>query len=45
MNTNVNTQQSAIAVPIVTKIIPATCGAPEVAGSTMPDHDKNRPGR
>ena len=45
MNTNVNTHQSAIAVPTVTMIIPATCGAPVVAGATMPDHDKNRPGR
>jgi hypothetical protein len=45
MNTNVNTHQSAIAVPIITIIIPATCGAPITAGRTMPDHDKNRPGR
>jgi TolB-like protein len=45
MNTKVNTHQSAIAVPIVTIIIPATCGAPVVAGSVIPDHDRNRLGR
>jgi hypothetical protein len=45
MNTKVNTHQSAIAVPIVTMIIPATCGAPVVAGRTMPDQDKKRTGR
>jgi hypothetical protein len=36
MNTNVNTHQSAIAVPIVTMIMPATCGALVVAGARMP---------
>src|SRR5438552_6455377 len=45
MNTKVNTHESAITVPMVTMIIPATCGAPVVAGSTTPDHVKNRPGR
>ena len=45
MNTKVNTHQSAIAVPIVTMTIPATCDAPVFTGATMPDHDRNRAGR
>ena len=45
MNTNVNTHESAITVPIVTMITPATCGAVITVGRTMPDHDKNRAGK
>src|SRR5438034_7820555 len=36
MNTKVNTHQSAIAVPIATTIIPATCGPPVLALRSLP---------